>query len=245
MNIIGSKIFKQFPVINFGFSPKLGLERSAPYFFNLSLSVGDDPNIVNENREAFFNELGLTTSQVALQRQIHSDIISIVEKPGLLGESDALITTKVNIGLAISTADCTPIFIFDSSKLIIAAIHSGWRGTEKKIVLKTLQKLVYEFGTKTDDLFVYVGPSISHRNYEIGPDVAELFNSDYVLKNNGKLHLDVLSANVDMLEEFGVPIDQIEISPYCSFKEKNLFHSYRRDGNNSGRHLGVISLKGV
>lgn len=245
MDIIRSKIFKQFPEISFGFSPKFALERPDPFYFNLSLSVGDDANAVNENREAFFMELGLSTSQIALQMQVHSDIITIVEKPGLVGESDALITNKTNLGLAISAADCTPIFIFDKSKKIIAGIHSGWRGTEKKIALKTLRKLVDEFDTKIEDLFVYVGPSISHKNYEIGPEVAALFSTDYVLKIDGKLYLDVLSANVDMIEEFGVPINQIEISPYCSYKEKDLLHSFRRDGNNSGRHLGVISLKGV
>jgi len=244
MKIIKSKSFESLPNIGFGFSPKLAYERTAPFYFNLSLTVGDDEKIVKENRELFFNELGLTTSQIAFQKQIHSDIITIVDCPGIVGESDALITTKTNIGLAISAADCTPIFIFDSTKQIVAGIHSGWRGTQKQIVLKTLLKLQNEFGSLTNDLFVYVGPSISQKHYEVGSEVAELFKPEYVSNHNGKKYLDVLSANVDMIEEFGVPINQIEISPYCSYIEKNLLHSYRRDGKTSGRHLGVIFLKG-
>ncbi|KAF0214262.1 MAG: Multi-copper polyphenol oxidoreductase [Ignavibacteria bacterium] len=244
MKIIRSTIFDQFPEVNFGFSPKQALDRPEPFCFNLSLTVGDDEKIVKENREAFFNEIGLTTSQIAFQRQIHSDIITVVNKPGVIGESDALITTKRNIGLAVSAADCTPIFIFDSVNKVIAGVHSGWHGTEKQIVMKTIKKLESEFNSKLDDLFVYIGPSISQKFYEVGEEVAGLFNSIYVNKEGGKLYLDVLSVNVDLIEGYGVPVNQIEISPYCSFQEKNILHSYRRDGKNSGRHLGVISLKG-
>lgn len=244
MKIIRSAIFEQFPEVNFGFSPKYALDRPEPFCFNLSLTVGDDEKIVKENSETFFNEIGLTTTQIAFQRQIHSDIITVVNKPGVVGESDALITTKKNIGLAISAADCTSIFIFDSVNKVISGVHSGWRGTEKQIVLKTIKKLEREFNSKLDDLFIYIGPSISQKYYEVGAEVAVLFNPIYVDKQGDKLYLDVLSVNVDLIEEYGVPVNQIEISPYCSYQEKNILHSYRRDGKNSGRHLGVISLKG-
>ncbi len=244
MKIIRASIFDQFSEVVFGFSPKNALDRKEPFYFNLSLTVGDDEAIVRENREAFFNELGLTTSQIAFQMQVHSDIITTVEKAGSVGESDALITTKKGIGLAISAADCTPIFIYDSANKIICGVHSGWRGTEQQIVLKTLKKLESEYNSKMDDLFVYVGPSISQKFYEVGSEVAAKFDSIYIQIMKGKFYLDVLSANIDLLEEHGVPINQIEISPYCSYQEKNILHSFRRDGINSGRHLGVISLKG-
>lgn len=244
MKIMHSKIFEQFPEVIFGFSPKYALDRPEPFCFNMSLTVGDDENIVKENREAFFNELGLKTSQIAFQRQIHSDIIKVINTAGLIGESDALITAKQNIGLAISAADCTPIFIFDSVNKVIAGVHSGWRGTEKQIVLKVIKKLENDFNSKPDDLFVYIGPSISQKFYEVGAGVADLFKPLYVEKKDDRLYLDLLSVNVDLIEEYGVPINQIDISSYCSFREKKLLHSFRRDGKNSGRHLGVISLKG-
>jgi hypothetical protein len=243
MDIIRAAIFDQFPEVNFGFSPKHALDRKQPFFFNMSLTVGDDENVVKENREAFFKEIGLTSSQISFQRQIHSDIITVVTHPGVVGESDALITTKRNLGLAISAADCTPVFIYDSENKIIAGVHSGWRGTEKQILLLTIQKLETDFGSRLDNLYVYVGPSISQRFYEVGPEVADLFNSIYVAQDKGKLYLDILSINVDLIEDYGVPINQIEISPYCTYQEKNILHSYRRDGKNAGRHLGVISLR--
>jgi len=68
MLIINPYIFKQFPEITFGFSTKVGLQRKKPYYFNMSYSVGDDPKNITENRESFFNKLGLNTKSVAYQR---------------------------------------------------------------------------------------------------------------------------------------------------------------------------------
>lgn len=249
MQIIESELFKKFPELIFGFSTKIGLNRSAPFYFNLSLTVGDDEKIVAQNRESFFNSIGLQIEQITFQRQIHSDIIKFVEKPGFIGESDAMITKHLNIGLAISSADCTPIFLYDSKNKIIAAVHSGWRGTQKKILRKTLSNLTHHFNSKPEDIFCFIGPSISQKNYEIGSEVAVLFDNKYLLMektsdNKNRIYLDVRQINIDMLFDFGIPENQIEISPLCTFDAKNLLHSYRRNGKLSGRSLGVIALKG-
>ncbi|NMB82498.1 MAG: peptidoglycan editing factor PgeF [Ignavibacteria bacterium] len=245
MQIIESKLFSQFPEIIFGMSTKIGLKREAPYYFNLSLTVGDDPSIVQENREKFFNSLGLITSQIAFQKQIHSDTIKFVENPGLLGESDSLITTKPNIGLAISAADCTPIFIYDRANKIIAAVHSGWRGTQKKILKKVLSNLSYHYKSKPENLFTFIGPAISQKNYEVGKDVAVLFDQKYLMIENQRIYLDVTFANKDFLLNFGIPEENIEVSNLCTYAEKDLLHSYRRDGEKSGRMIGVIALKEI
>ena len=245
MQIIESQLFKQFPEIIFGLSTRNGLNNNSPFHFNLSLTVGDDPKNVLKNREVFFNELGLTTSQIAIQKQIHSEIITIVEKPGLIGESDGMITHKINIGLAVSTADCVPVFIYDKNKNVIAGIHSGWRGTQKKFLRKALVILREKFDSNPEDLNVFVGPSICQTNYEVGEEVAEQFHEKYFMKINGKIYLNVVQANLDMIYDFGVPKDQIEVSNLCSFDEKELLHSYRRDGKFSGRSLGVIAMKEI
>lgn len=243
MQIIKSTLLEKYPELIFGFSTKVGLDRGVPYYFNLSFTVGDNPEIVKQNREAFFNEIGLSSSQIAFQKQIHSDIITVVNKPGLIGESDAMITTQREIGLAISTADCTPIFIYDRKQNLIAAVHSGWRGTTKRILERTLNRLKDEFGSSAADLVVYVGPSISQKNYEVDEEVAQLFAEKYLLKENKKIYLDVAKANLDMIYNFGIPENQVEESPLCSYAEKDLLHSYRRDRKVSGRSLGVIALK--
>ncbi len=243
MELFSSNIFNSYPEIIFGINPKYGFDREAPFYFNMSLTVGDDEKRVWENRGYFCSLLGIKPDQVAYQRQIHSDIIRVAEQGGILGESDALITNKSMLGLAISTADCTPIFIYDRKKKVIAGVHSGWRGSEKRIVEKTVRKLKNDFGCSPDEMICFIGPSISKENYEVGEEVASLFDYQYsVEKQSGKFLLDVKKINYDMLINEGIPAENIEVSKECSFANPNL-HSYRRDKEISGRALGIIALK--
>lgn len=247
MVILKSAIFNQYPNIVFGFSTKIGNNSHCkpPYNFNMSLSVGDDKNLVEQNRIEFYKELGLDPDNIVYQKQIHTDNIKYVDKAGFAGESDALITDKPNLGLVVGTADCTPIFIYDKNKQIIAAIHSGWRSTQKKILLKTLHTLANVFTSNPKDLIVYIGPSISQMNYEVGEEVAKQFNQNFVKEENNKFYLDVAGLNCNILIEEGVPQKNIQLSNFCTYKMKNLLHSYRREGAASGRAIGVISMKGL
>lgn len=245
MKIIRSELFQKFPELVFGFSTKIGLNRKEPFGFNLSFTVGDDPENVKQNRDTFFDEVGLKTSQIAFQKQVRADEIKIVEKPGMAGESDALITNVKGLGLTISTADCTSIFIYDKKNEIIAGVHSGWQGTQKRILEKTLRKLSDNFYSQPEDLYCSIGPSISQKNYEVGKEVWELFDNKYLIDSSSpnKKLLDVRQVNIDMLLDFGILVENIEVSPLCSFEEKDLLHSYRRDGKLTGRSLGVIAMK--
>jgi purine-nucleoside/S-methyl-5'-thioadenosine phosphorylase / adenosine deaminase len=243
MVIIKSLLLSRHEETVFGFSTKIGAGRKPPYYFNMSKSVGDGEKIVSENRELFFKELRLKTENVVLQKQVHGDNISYVINGGFYGESDALITDKKKLGLAISTADCTPIFIFDKKNKVIAAVHSGWRGTEKKILLKVLQKLKEDFNSSPKDLITYIGPSISQKNYEVGKEVAEKFDKKYLIPKGTKFLLDVAGINYDILISFGIPEENIQLSSYCSLEMKYLLHSYRRDGLHSGRALGIIAMR--
>jgi hypothetical protein len=241
--IIKSRLFKHYPEIIFGFSTKIGGGRGAPYYFNLSHSVGDDETVVKDNRKLFFEMLGLGIENVAMQKQVHGDTINYVVKGGFCGESDAMITGNPNIGLAISSADCSSIFLYDKKNKVIAAVHSGWRGTQQKILLKTLQKLKFEFNSQPGDIVAYLGPSISQMNYEVGSEVAKLFDNKYLIAKGDKFLLDVAGNNFDMLINFGLDKANVQISNYCSYAMDELLHSYRRDGLHSGRAFGVIALK--
>ncbi len=241
--IIKPYIFNKFPEITCGFTTKIGLERKEPYFFNISFAVGDDEKIVEENRSALFSSMKLDGFRIHFQKQTHSDIVRIVNSDSVPEESDAMICSESKNALVIISADCTSIFIFDSVNKIIAAVHSGWRGTQKRILEKTLNFLFDKFNSSSKDLFVYMGPSISQANYQIGDEVAELFESKYLLKIENKFYLDVSFVNYDMLMDYGVPKNQIQKSTICTYEMNELFHSYRRDGEKSGRSLGVIALK--
>lgn len=244
MLIINPYIFKQFPEITFGFSTKVGLQRNKPYYFNMSYSVEDDPKNVTENRESFFKKLGLNTESVAYQKQVHGDYISFVEEGGECGKSDAIISTSSNLGLAVSTADCCAIFIYDPLNKVIAGVHAGWRGTSKEILLKVLQTLSNEFDSAPGDLICYLSPSISATNYEVGVEVAEQFDLNYLKQKNGKYLLDIPKINEDILLNYGVIPQNIQLSNLCSYEYSSILHSYRRDGKKSGRALGVIAMRG-
>ena len=243
MLIIKPFIFNQFPEIIFGFSTRFGPNVKLPYYFNLSFSVGDEKGIVDSNRNLFFNELGLNEEMVSYQKQVHEDKINSVSSSGSCGESDALITTTKNLGLAISSADCPAIFIYDTVQKVIAAVHSGWRGTEKKILLKTIKKLKTDFNSDALNLICYIGPSISQKNYEVQEDVALKFDSEFVVKNENKFYLNLSGANYKMLIDEGVKKVNIQLSGLCTYGYENLLHSYRREGVKSGRALGLIAMK--
>jgi YfiH family protein len=244
MLIIRPYIFNNFPEIVCGFSTKTGLNRDAPYFLNMSYNVGDIISTVDENRAVFFNKLGLTTKTICYQKQVHGDTIIIAKGSGNCGESDALITNKLNLGLVISSADCPAIFIYDKKNKIIAAVHSGWRSTAKKILEQTLLKLKNEFNSKSANLICYIGPSISLKNYEVKRDVAENFDDEFINSKKGRYFLDLRNANYQMLLNAGIKKSNIQVSKLCSYEYSNLLHSYRREGEKSGRAIGVIALKG-
>ncbi|MGE5430737.1 MAG: peptidoglycan editing factor PgeF [Syntrophomonadaceae bacterium] len=243
MVILQNLIFRKYPEIVFGFSTKIDSDSKPPYFFNMSLSVGDDPARVKRNRKEFFKALNLSEKTVALQKQTHSDICTYTEESGLCGESDAMITDKKNLGLGVSVADCTPVFLYDPKNKVIAAVHSGWRGTQKKILSNVLKKMSDEFNSSPEDLAAYIGPSISQDNYEVGKEFIDLFDPKYLKPCEDKYLLDVKGANLDMLLEAGVPKSAIQVSSLCTFRMENLLHSYRRDGLESGRLLGIIAMK--
>ncbi len=242
MKIISSPLFNRFDNLVFGMSAKI-VSTSDKFSNNMSFSINDNPERVLKNRKKFFENLGLQIENVAYQKQIHGDVIRYVEKGGFAGESDALATDKTNLGIAISTADCVAVFIYDEKENVIAGIHSGWRGTELKIVSKSLNYLKTKFNSKSENLFAFIAPSISQKNYEVGKEVAERFDEKYIRRKKGKFFLDVAKINYDMLVDFGIPKRQIEKSELCSYDTEYL-HSYRRDKEKSGRAFVVLAMKG-
>ncbi len=241
--IIYSELLKKFPELVFGFSTKVGGVSPDPYCLNLSISVGDDPNNVKRNRKLFFNELGVNESQVTFQKQIHSTTANYSDKPQCFEGCDAVYTDKKNNFLAVSVADCIPVFLYEPAKKIVAGIHSGWKGTHGKILTLTIKDLVKKFNIDLSKLSAYIGPGISQDNYEVGEEVGELFDDDVKYFKNGKYYPDLKKDNYKQLLEIGVRTENIEISELCTFKEKDLLHSYRRDRDKSGRMFGVIGMR--
>ena len=243
MKIIESELFNKFDEIVFGFSSKIGLDRHKPFHFNLSKSVGDDEILVELNRKAIAAALGISTDQVAYQKQIHSDIIKAVKEPGMAGDLDAMITDRPNLFLAATSADCPTIYLYDRENKIIAAVHSGWRGTAINILEKTISKMKNDFNSTPSNIYAFIAPAICQNSYEVGEEVVNQFDSKYVKESNGSYYLDLISANYDMLISHNIPEENIEVSKLCSFEQSGLLHSYRREGVKSGRALGIFGMR--
>ena len=84
-----------------------------------------------------------------------------------------------DIALAVQTADCLPVLIADPVKRAVAAVHSGWRGTLERVLLQTIFEMEQAFDSSPSDLIVAVGPGIRACCFEVGPEVADLFEKDY------------------------------------------------------------------
>lgn len=241
---IKPQIFNKFPELIAAQSTREGGVSPYPFGLNLSSHVGDAPENVVENRRRFYQAIGVQSdARLVYQNQVHSGNVNVVHgDEGIVPESDALVTDERNVFLAVSIADCTPIFLYDPIAKLIAAIHAGWRGTEQLVTINAVRKLI-ELGSKPENIYAFIGASASGENYEVGTEVATLFEKDYYVElPNGKCLLDIKQANRDQLLIGGVPLEQIEISPRCTITDFNL-HSYRRDGKQSGRMFAVIGMK--
>jgi YfiH family protein len=183
-------------------------------------------------------------SDIASLRQIHSDKVLIVDRGGVFGEGDAMISNQPGITLTIRTADCLPILMADVRNRAVAAVHAGWRGTVLEILPKTVQAMADCFGTGLDDLVVAIGPGIGHCCFEVGPEVAIQFAPLFPERRDldGRTKLDLVETNRRLLGRNGGRVGQLDASDLCSCCRADLFHSYRRDRESAGRMVSAIRL---
>jgi len=224
-----------------------------------SLSLGnfaqDQRDAVLENRRRFVSAIGASDWPLVTVKQVHSaDVCRVTGKLGFNGDPptcDALLSDLDNILLAVQTADCIPILIADRRTRAFAAVHAGWRGTLKRILARTIERMQLEFDSDPRDLLVAIGPAIGSCCFEVGPDVIELFTAEFdfaaeILTTNGsagKARLDLNQANFRQLIAIGVEPDKIYDSRLCTSCREDLFFSYRRDRGAErpvGRLMGVI-----
>jgi YfiH family protein len=144
----------------------------------------DTPAAVAANRAKLVGALGAAKMPLATLRQVHSDVAHVVcappESRGADSPAgDAAITRHAGVLLSVQTADCVPILLADTRQRIVAAVHAGWRGTLARIAVKTLGRMQQEFGTRAEDVVAALGPAIGRCCYQVGPEVAQAFASQF------------------------------------------------------------------
>ncbi|MBM4162043.1 MAG: peptidoglycan editing factor PgeF [Ignavibacteria bacterium] len=241
-HLIVSEKLSQFSEVRYAMSTREGGVGEPPFGMNLSYHVGDEEANVIQNRKIFFESIGLDLTRAAFPLQCHSSKVKVAAEPGLYEECDALVTSMPDLPLVVTVADCLPIVLYDYRRTALGLVHAGWKGTAERITENAIRLMIQEFQTSTSHLIVYLGPSAGVCCYEVGPEVARQFPERVVERRAGKLYLDLKQANLQQLLSWGVRREQIEISSYCTICHPELFHSYRRDREQSGRMMAVASL---
>jgi len=203
--------------------------------FNVADHVADEPEKVFDNRKELIKYFNLPCEPRYLN-QIHSDKCLAFNSSEC--EGDALYTNKKNEVCVILTADCLPIFITDTLGQEAAVIHAGWKGLLRGVVEETLKSFV------SKKLVAHFGPAISQENFQVGSEVRD----QYVSKDNSfnsvfktissKNYLDLYHAARLILNSHD--IYKISGGTQCTFRQKDEYFSYRRDGRYSGRMANLI-----
>ena len=182
---------------------------------------------------------------VVFPKQVHGDVIrrATREDAALTGafEADAVVSDLVGLPIAIRTADCAPVLLYDPSRRVAAAIHAGWKSAKLGIVAKTVDILRREYRANLGELRAAIGPCIRRDGYQVGAEFKEYFPG-HVVEASGGLYLDLAAAIVEQLVRSGVQPGNINDSVLCTFEQKGRFYSYRREGSAAGRMLHVIML---
>lgn len=168
--------------------------------------------------------------------QTHSDNIEIVDERVEYPDTDGLIFTKKGEVGYLRFADCTPLIFYNQKMKVVAISHAGWRGTAQKIGVKTVQKM----GGNPKDITVLIGPAISLCCYEVSVEVRDKLLA--TVKDTKDLskgrNVDLKTINARQLEEIGV--ENIDVCPYCTSCNNDLFYSYRKENGTTNRHYAVI-----
>jgi YfiH family protein len=217
-----------------------GVSRGTYASLNLGGHVGDERDRVERNRARLQR---LLPSEPLWLTQVHGTQVLLAEaaRPGM--QADAAVTRATDAVLAVLSADCLPVLFCDLQATVVAVAHAGWRGLAAGILERTVATL----RTPPASLMAFLGPAIGHADYEVGPEVHDVFVSQdpearraFAPGRPGKWLADLYALARQRLEKTGIM--SIHGGSYCTFTDHERFFSYRRDGE-TGRMASLIWLE--
>ncbi len=203
--------------------------------FNLAMHVNDNAQTVARNRVQLIQAYSLPSEPKWLE-QTHSNICLEASSAECIG--DAVITQEKGVVCAVLTADCLPIFISNQYGTQVGVVHAGWKGVLNGVIESTIAKF------SDTNLLAHFGPAISQAAFTVGGEVYQQFVGkdaqlkDAFIQKGDKYQLDIYQAARIILKGLGV--ESITGGDECTFKQKNKYFSYRRDGEKSGRMAHLI-----
>ena len=218
--------------------------------FNINGYCGDDEVHIAANKVALCSLLGIDSNRLVMPHQVHDCVVRRIDGPqqGVIEGVDAVMTDVPQLCIGVSTADCIPVLLYDSTHRAVSAVHAGWRGTVLRIVQKAVEAMHDTYGTAPADLQAVIGPGISLDSFEVGDEVYDQFLSagfdmQPISRRDAKWHIDLPMCNRLQLMETGVPADHIQMTNICTYQQYDRYFSARRLGIQSGRIYTGILIK--
>lgn len=217
------------------------------HFFTTRESTLDN----EENKELTAKYLGIDVNNLINPTQTHSTNVEVAQLDRSdYPQTDGLILTNKEQAIYLRFADCVPVIIYSKRFNIAAIAHAGWRGTAGGIVKKTIQKIWQITDTvDTQDIYAVIGPAISICCYTVGQEVTDGIKTSVenheglFRKEFDKTYVDLKLANARQIEELGIAKTNIDICPYCTSCQNDMFFSYRKENSTTSRHNAVIKLR--
>ena len=251
--MIKSKKLSKIKYLQHGFFNSVG-GKSKNIFKSLNCGLGSNDKKLNvkKNLEIVKKKISRNAKDIFLLQQVHSNRFVYIDskyKTKKKPKVDAVITNQRNLPIAVLTADCSPILIYDKKKRIIAAIHAGWKGAYKGIINRVI-KFMIKKGCELKNMIAVIGPSISFKNYEVKEDFKKKFikknkkNNIFFKVNQNRLYFNLTGYIMSSLRSN--KIKHIDILKIDTFNIKNKFFSARRasklNHNDYGRNISIIML---
>ena len=191
---------------------------------------------------------------VAHSRQIHEATVRLhdgsrieseaegvrgVPRLHLVEECDGHATAVPGVVLAVTVADCVPVFIVDARRRAVAAVHAGWRGAALGVLEQGLETMARAFGSRPADVDVHLGPSICAECYEVGPEVFDALGQAVP---HGPTPIDLRRILGERATHAGVGVDRITVSTHCTRCTGSGLFSHR--GGEAHRQVGYVGVRG-
>ena len=233
------------------FTRKGGASSGVFQGLNCGPGSSDISEIVAINRARVAAAMGLEPGALVTVHQVHSADVAVVEEPfAQAPKADAMVTDRPGLGLAVLTADCQPVLLADREAGVIGAAHAGWKGALDGVLEATLDAME-RLGAQRARIAAAIGPTISQRAYEVGPEFFDRFldadpvNGRFFAGGDGdRVQFDLPAYGLHRLRQAGV--GHAAWTRHCTYSDPDRFYSYRRATHANeadyGRLISVIRL---
>ncbi|QDC10878.1 peptidoglycan editing factor PgeF [Oceanicola sp. D3] len=240
------------PVAHGFFTRKGGASSGVFEGLNCGGGSSDLSDAVELNRSRVAGAMDVPPDSLLTVHQVHSpDVVTVTEPlSGDKPKADALVTATPGLAIAILTADCQPVLFCDAEAGVVGAAHAGWRGALSGVLSATVEAME-ALGAKRENIAAVIGPSISQRAYEVGPEFFEDFMAEspefsrfFAGGQGDRMQFDLPGFGLHMLREAGV--GAAEWTGHCTYSDPGRFYSYRRTTHRGeadyGRLISAIRL---